>query len=104
MGDIGQHFPDTSAEYEGVYSIELLRSVTELMLKENYKVANVDATLILQKPKVMSFLPEMRDKLSKALGVDVKLVSVKATTTEKLGITGRGEAVAAQAVCLLTQS
>lgn len=103
MGDIGQHFPDTSPEFEGVYSIDLLEHVRGLVWDKGYSVSNVDATLILQQPKVMTFLPEMQTKLARALDVDEDAVSVKATTTEKLGITGRGEAVAAQAVCLLTK-
>jgi len=102
LGDIGQHFPDTSPEFEGVYSIDLLKQVNTLIQKQGYTISNVDATLILQQPKVMQFLPEMCQKLADALQISLHQVSVKATTTEKLGITGRGEAVAAQAVCLVT--
>lgn len=101
MGDIGQHFPDTDPDIEGIYSIDILKHITSLILKRGYTVGNVDATIILQKPKLMPHLDAMRAILAEALNVDVDLVSVKATTTEKLGITGRGEAVAAQAVCLL---
>jgi len=101
LGDIGQHFPDTAAEYEGVYSIDLLRHVASLIKDKGYVVSNLDATLILQRPKVMGFLPEMREKLAIALDISVEQVSVKATTTEGLGMTGNGDAVAAQAVCLL---
>jgi 2-C-methyl-D-erythritol 2,4-cyclodiphosphate synthase len=103
LGDIGQHFPDTSDAFEGVYSIDLLQDVEKLIRERGYVVSNVDATLVLQKPKVMSYLFQMRTLLAEALKVDVAQVSVKATTTEKLGITGRGEAVAAQAVCLLAK-
>ncbi len=102
LGDIGQHFPDTDPEYEGVYSIDLLKHVAGLIQKKGYLVSNIDATLVLQKPKVKGFLPEMRQKLADALGVGFEQVSVKATTTEGLGMTGQGDAVAAQAVCLLT--
>lgn len=103
LGDIGQHFPDTSDAFEGIYSIELLKDVERLIRTNGYSVSNVDATLVLQRPKVMGYLDEMCTKLAKALEVETGQVSVKATTTEKLGITGRGEAVAAQAVCLLTR-
>lgn len=103
LGDIGQHFPDTSAEYEGVYSIDLLKHVTELISDHGYKVSNMDATLILQRPKVMNILPDMRKQLADALEISQGQVSVKATTTEGLGMTGQGDAVAAQAVCLLTR-
>ncbi len=104
LGDIGQHFPETDPEFEGVYSIDLLKHVASLIEKKDFMVSNVDATLILQRPKVMKFLPEMRRKLAEALNVSVDLVSVKATTTEGLGMTGNGDAVAAQAVCLLSNS
>jgi len=104
LGDIGQHFPDTAPEYEGVYSIDLLKHVTRLIHEKGFSVSNLDATLILQRPKVMTYLPAMRQKLAHALGVDLDQVSVKATTTEGLGMTGSGDAVAAQAVCLLSPS
>ena len=102
LGDIGQHFPDTDPKFEGSYSIDLLIHVAGLIRVRGYVVSNVDATLVLQEPKVMKYLPEMRQLLAQAMGIQIEQVSVKATTTERLGITGRGEAVAAQAVCLLT--
>jgi 2-C-methyl-D-erythritol 2,4-cyclodiphosphate synthase len=104
LGDIGQHFPDTEASYAGVYSIELLEQVTTLLEAQHYEVSNLDTTLVLQRPKVMSFLPDMRQKLAAALRIPVERVSVKATTTEGLGMTGTGDAVAAQAVCLLSKT
>ena len=103
LGDIGQHFPDTDPEFEGVYSIDLLQHVVGLISAKGYAVSNIDSTIILQKPKVMGFLPEMRQKLAEAMGVSPEQVSVKATTTEGLGMTGSGEAVAAQATCLLVK-
>ncbi|MEA3287179.1 MAG: 2-C-methyl-D-erythritol 2,4-cyclodiphosphate synthase [Candidatus Marinimicrobia bacterium] len=103
LGDIGQHFPDTAAEYEGVYSIDLLKQVNGLIKAQGYVVFNLDSTIVLQRPKVMGFLPEMRQKLAIALDISLEQISVKATTTEGLGITGQGDAVAAQAVCLLTR-
>ncbi len=101
LGDIGQHFPDTAAEFKGVYSIDLLERVNVLVQNRGYSVSNIDATLILQRPKVMEYLPGMCQILAGALAVTVDQVSVKATTTEGLGMTGQGDAVAAQAVCLL---
>ncbi len=101
LGDIGQHFPDTAPEFEGAYSIDLLKNVNSIIRKKGYLVSNLDSTLILQAPKVMSFLAEMRQILADALEISFDKVSVKATTTEGLGMTGNGDAVAAQAVCLL---
>lgn len=101
LGDIGQHFPDTDDAYEGVYSIDLLKRVANLIKAKGYIISNVDSTVVLQRPKVMSFLPEMQKKLSEALNITRDHISVKATTTEGLGMTGQGDAVAAQAVCLL---
>ena len=103
LGDIGQHFPDNDPEYEGAYSIELLEHVAGLIKEKGYTVSNLDATLVLQRPKIMNYLPEMRQKLADALEVSLGQVSIKATTTEGLGMTGSGEAVAAQAVCLLSR-
>lgn len=103
LGDIGQHFPDTDPEFKGAYSIELLERVAELILNKGWVVSNLDATLVLQQPKVMKYLPEMRQKLAAAMKTSADQVSVKATTTEGLGMTGQGDAVAAQAVCLLSK-
>jgi 2-C-methyl-D-erythritol 2,4-cyclodiphosphate synthase len=102
LGDIGQHFPDSAPEYEGVYSIDLLSHVASLIQEKGFVVSNVDATLVLQRPKVMGFLLEMRRKLAEALDISIDQVSVKATTTEGMGMTGTGDAVAAQAICLLS--
>ena len=104
LGDIGQHFPDTAPEFEGVYSIDLLKHVASLIKEKDFVVFNVDSTLILQRPKVMGYIPEMRQKLAEALEISPERVSVKATTTEGMGMTGNGDAVAAQAVCLLSKS
>ncbi|MBT4362233.1 MAG: 2-C-methyl-D-erythritol 2,4-cyclodiphosphate synthase [Candidatus Marinimicrobia bacterium] len=104
LGDIGQHFPDTAPEFEGVYSIDLLKHVASLIKEKDFVVFNVDSTLILQRPKVMGYIPEMRQKLAEALEISPERVSVKATTTEGMGMTGNGEAVAAQAVWLLSKS
>lgn len=101
LGDIGQHFPDTSEEFKGIDSRILLKKVNELVRKQGYEISNIDSTLALQKPKVKPYIPQMRAELAKVLDIDINQVSVKATTTEKLGFEGREEGVSAQAVCLL---
>ena len=101
LGDIGKHFPDTSAEFEGADSIELCKRVASLLKEKNHKVANVDATVIAQAPKLAPHIETMRKNLSVALEVDIDLVNVKATTEERLGFTGEGLGIAAHAVCLI---
>lgn len=104
LGDIGKHFPDTDPDFKDIYSIKLLERVANLILDKGYRVSNLDSTLILQEPKVMGYVSEMRKNLSDALGVSVDNISVKATTEEGLGFTGDGAAVAAHAVCLLCRA
>ncbi len=101
LGDIGKHFPDTAEEYKGISSMSLLTRVAKMMMEMGYTVSNIDATLILQKPKVAPFIAEMRKNIAFGLGIDPSLVNVKATTEEHLGFTGREEGVAAHAVALL---
>jgi len=101
LGDIGKHFPDTAAEWKDADSIALLGKVRALVRQAGYDVVNVDATLALQRPKVLPFIDAMRTNLAGALGLSVADVSVKATTTEKLGFEGREEGVSAYAVCLI---
>ncbi len=101
LGDIGQHFPDTDPAYEGISSIRLLRKVGELLEENNFRVVNIDSIIIAQRPKMMPHLPQMRQNVADALGLDISAVSIKATTEEGLGFTGRGEGIAAQAVCML---
>lgn len=101
LGDIGQHFPDTDPAYEGASSLTLLSHVMELLQAQGLRVGNVDATLLAQAPKLAPHIPAMRRALADAMGVDVSQVSVKATTEEGLGFTGRREAIAAHAVALL---
>lgn len=101
LGDIGKHFPDTDERYKGANSLELLAAVSTLLKKENYRVINVDATIIAQKPKMSPFISEMRENIAKALGTDLNNISVKATTEEGLGFTGKGEGISALAVCLI---
>ena len=101
LGDIGQHFPDTDPAYEGISSIALLEKVGALLSDEGYEVGNIDSILIAQQPKLMPYLSAMRRNIAGALRLSPAQVSVKATTEEHLGFTGRGEGIAAQAVCLL---
>lgn len=100
-GDIGRLFPDTDPAYAGVSSLDLLRSVARLMQDRGYELADADTVLVLEEPKIAPYREAMRSAIAEALGVDVERVGVKATTTEKLGFTGRGEGVAADAVVLL---
>ena len=104
LGDIGKHFPDTSEEFRGADSRDLLRQVNKLMQDAGFALTNIDATLIAEKPKMAPFIEQMRQNIAQDSEVTVGQVSVKATTTEKMGFTGRGEGIAASAVVLLQQS
>lgn len=101
LGDIGRHFPDTDAQYKGADSRALLRQVIELLKKSGYVVGNIDATIIAQAPKMAPHIQQMCLNIAADCSVQVSQVNVKATTTEKLGFAGRGEGVAAEAVCLI---
>lgn len=101
LGDIGRHFPDSNPEYAGVSSILLLKKVAELLAEEHYLVGNIDATIIAQRPKLATYLQEMRENIAEALGISIGQINIKATTEEGLGFTGSGEGIASQAVCLL---
>ena len=101
LGDIGKLFPDTDPAYAGADSLMLLERVGERLAEAGYRVGNIDATLLAQRPKLAPHIPQMRANLAARLGLDVSQVSVKATTEEGLGFTGAGEGMAAHAVCLL---
>jgi 2-C-methyl-D-erythritol 2,4-cyclodiphosphate synthase len=101
LGDIGRHFPDTDAQYKGADSRALLREVIELLKKSGYAVGSIDATIIAQAPKMAPHIQRMCLNIAADCGIEVSQVNVKATTTEKLGFTGRGEGIAAEAVCLI---
>jgi 2-C-methyl-D-erythritol 2,4-cyclodiphosphate synthase len=103
LGDIGKHFPDTDDRYLGISSMLLLEKVMELLRAAGASVSNIDATVIAQRPRLAGYIDDMRASLAAALGVDISRVSVKATTEEKLGFTGRGEGIAAHAVVLLEE-
>lgn len=101
LGDIGVHFPDTSSAFKDIDSKILLQRCVELIHKEEYEVVNVDSTLMLEKPKIKPFVPEMQRVIAQILKVDLRDVSIKATTTEKMGFVGREEGLFAQATILL---
>ncbi len=104
LGDIGKHFPDTSDEFKDADSVELLKKVGELIEEKRLFVENIDATIIAEKPKMRPYIDEMTKVISEALGLDRDQVNIKATTEEKMGFTGRGEGIAAEAVCLLIRA
>lgn len=101
LGDIGRHFPDTDPAYKGIDSLILLRKTGELLAKKGYRVGNIDVTLRMQKPKIAAYVPAMQENLAKALHVETGQISVKATTTEKMGFEGQGEGASASAVALV---
>jgi 2-C-methyl-D-erythritol 2,4-cyclodiphosphate synthase len=101
LGDIGHHFPDTSDKYKGIDSKILLKEVVELITKKGYSIGNIDATVSLQLPKIKPNILSIREKLANVMGIDVDIVSIKATTTEKLGYVGQEEGVNAHAICLI---
>ena len=101
LGDIGKHFPDSDPNYKGADSLMLMREVRRILSENGFEVGNVDATIIAQAPKMSPHIDTMRRNIADALGIDVSQVSVKATTEERLGFTGRGEGISAQAVALI---
>ena len=103
-GDIGRHFPDSDATLAGVDSRILLRQVSDLMVNRGYQVGNIDATIIAQQPRMAEYLSVMCDNIASDLAAHKSLINVKATTTEKLGFEGKGLGIAAQAICLLSNS
>ncbi|MCQ2477726.1 MAG: 2-C-methyl-D-erythritol 2,4-cyclodiphosphate synthase [Clostridia bacterium] len=101
LGDIGKHFPDTDDAFKGISSLVLLKKTGEILHENGYETVNIDATVIAQEPKLADFIYDMRKNIAKALGIDIDLVSVKATTEEGLGFTGEKKGIAAHAVCLI---
>ncbi|AIQ71251.1 2-C-methyl-D-erythritol 2,4-cyclodiphosphate synthase [Paenibacillus graminis] len=102
LGDIGRHFPDTDPAFKDADSLKLLEQVWALARKRGYRLGNIDSTIIAQKPKMAPYIPQMTEIIANVLGAETSKVNVKATTTEQLGFTGRGEGIAAQSiVCLL---
>ncbi|NTU52966.1 MAG: 2-C-methyl-D-erythritol 2,4-cyclodiphosphate synthase [Chlorobiaceae bacterium] len=101
LGDIGLHFPNTSADYKDIDSMILLKHVRKLLEREGYKPVNVDAMLLLEEPKIAPYINDMRRNIARCLELEMNAVSVKATTNEKLGYVGRAEGACAHAVCLI---
>lgn len=101
LGDIGKHFPDTDSAYKSADSMDLLRQVEKLISKSGYQISNLDSTILAEKPKMAPHIEEMRSKLAMALQCELNQISIKATTTEKLGFIGKEEGIAAQATILL---
>ena len=103
LGDIGGHFPDNDSAYKDADSMKLLIRVCEIIRENGYTVGNIDSTVIAQKPKLKPYIPQMRENIANACGVDISRISVKATTEENLGFTGNLEGIAAHAVCLVEE-
>ena len=103
LGDIGKHFPDTDPQYKGISSMKLLEHVRLILEKNGYVVENIDATVIAQRPKLASYIPQMKKNIANVLGIQESQVNVKATTEEGLGFTGEGLGIAASSVCLLSE-
>ena len=101
LGDIGKHFPDTDPAYKGADSLVLLSNVMQLVEQEGYQLCNLDATILAQRPKLRPYIDQMREKIAGAVHADISQISVKATTEEHLGFTGREEGIAAHCVALL---
>lgn len=103
LGDIGKHFPDSDDRYKGISSIRLLEHVADLLDQNGYRIGNIDAVIIAQRPKMAPHIDLMRHNIAKTLSVDEGLINIKATTEEGLGFTGSGEGISSQAICLLEQ-
>ncbi len=103
MGDIGRHFPDTDERFKGADSLKLTQHVVQLLAQAGWSINNVDVTIIAQRPKLAGFIAQMRANVAAVLGVAADAVNIKATTTEKLGFTGRGEGIAAEAVASIVK-
>lgn len=101
LGDIGKHFPDTDESFKGANSLLLLEKVCALLKEKGYKIVNIDATVLAQRPKLKDYIEKMRENIARACKTDIDAISVKATTEEGLGFTGTGEGISAHSVCLL---
>ena len=103
-GDIGSHFPDTDVKWKGISSLIFLEQVTTYCRDKGFEILNVDTIIVAQKPKLAQFLPEMKKNIAQAIAIDIGQVNIKATTTEKLGFTGKEEGIAAYAIALLSKT
>lgn len=103
LGDIGVHFPDTSDEYKDINSMIILKKVNDMLADKGYEISNIDSIIIAQKPKCMPYIMQMRENISKCLGLDISQINIKATTTETLGFEGRGEGISAYSSALINE-
>ena len=103
LGDIGKHFPDTDEKFKGAKSTQLLKKVCEIIAKSGFIIQNIDATILAEEPKLSPYINEMRNNIADCCGLSTEQVSVKATTEEGLGFTGKGEGIAAHSVCLISK-
>lgn len=101
LGDIGSHFPDTDPRYKGADSLKLLEACGRELQEQGWRISNIDSTIVAQRPKLLPHVPQMRENIARALGLEVSQVSVKGKTEEGLGFTGTGEGMAVHAVCLI---
>lgn len=104
LGDLGQHFPDSSQRFANISSLLLLKEIAALLARSKFKIVNIDSMLILEAPKVMRFAEQMKENIAQALSITPQQISIKATTSEKLGFIGRKEGAAAQAVALIDEA
>jgi len=104
LGDLGQHFPDNDERFKDANSLDLLASISALLQQAGYKVINIDSVIVAQAPRLAPYIPSMRSNIAAALGISTEQVSVKATTTEKLGFEGRQEGISAQAIVLIEEN
>ena len=104
LGNIGSHFPDSDERYRGASSLALLKAANDILKSEGFSVSNIDATIIIQQPKMAPYIDKMRKNIAGTLGIDICRVSVKAKTNERMGFTGRGEGVEAHAVALVSKA
>ena len=101
LGDIGSHFPDTDPRYKGADSLKLLEACGKELREQGWRISNIDSTIVAQRPKLLPYVPQMRENIARVLGLEVSQVSVKGKTEEGLGFTGTGEGMAVHAVCLI---
>ncbi|AEB77120.1 2-C-methyl-D-erythritol 2,4-cyclodiphosphate synthase [Clostridium botulinum] len=104
LGDIGKHFPDTDNKFKGISSLLLLKEVRKLLNENSYKIVNIDATIIAQKPKMAPYIPEMIKNISYALNIEKTQINIKATTEEGLGFTGKSLGISSQSICLIASN
>jgi len=104
LGDLGTHFPDTDDEYQGISSLDLLSRVSEMLLRSNYRIGNIDATIIAERPRMIEFIPAMREQIARTLAIYPSEVNIKATSTEGMGYTGTGEGIASMASVLIRKA